>query len=104
MARNGMRKTFKVCCTLITYKNKSLPSPSGLSRAKQALLTQLNDLQKSKPRGNTDQNLISEIARIESALTIARDDLVRTTICSLLGVVVLMFSHSECRQASLEWS
>jgi structural maintenance of chromosome 1 len=52
------------------------------------------ELQKSKARGNTDQNLISEIARIESALTIARDDLVRTIVVYLCVVILKFYFQS----------
>ncbi|KAJ6610416.1 condensin complex subunit SMC1 [Mycena sp. CBHHK59/15] len=47
----------------------------GLTRAKDGLLAQLRELSKQKPRGKTDENLIGDIARIESAITLARDDL-----------------------------
>ena len=52
-------------------------SPStGYYRAKDALLAQLRDLRQAKPKANTEQNIISEIGRLESQLTVARDDLV----------------------------
>lgn len=41
------------------------------------LLSGLRDLTKQKPRGKVDENLIAEVARLESSITIARDDLVR---------------------------
>ncbi|KAJ7637228.1 hypothetical protein B0H17DRAFT_1107250, partial [Mycena rosella] len=47
----------------------------GLVRAKDGLLAQLRDLSKQKPRGKTDENLIGDIGRIESATTLAKDDL-----------------------------
>ncbi|KZT07028.1 cohesin complex subunit psm1 [Laetiporus sulphureus 93-53] len=47
----------------------------GLQRVRDNLLGQLRDLNKSKPRGKADDNLIAEITRLESALTIAKDDL-----------------------------
>ncbi|KAJ7497178.1 condensin complex subunit SMC1 [Mycena latifolia] len=47
----------------------------GLIRAKDGLLAQLRDLNKQKPRGKTDENLIGDIGRIESATTLAKDDL-----------------------------
>jgi structural maintenance of chromosome 1 len=49
---------------------------SGLVRLRDKLQSELRDLLKARPRGNVDQNLMSEIARLESSLTIARDDLV----------------------------
>ena len=42
------------------------------------LLSDLRELNKAKPRGNADDNLIAEITRLEPALTVARDDLVRS--------------------------
>jgi len=48
----------------------------GLIRLREKLQSQLRDLLKERPRGNVDQNLMSEIARLESSLTIAKDDLV----------------------------
>ncbi|KZT24830.1 RecF/RecN/SMC protein [Neolentinus lepideus HHB14362 ss-1] len=47
----------------------------GLHRVRDSLLSQLRDLAKSKPRGKSDDNLIAEITRLESALTVAKDDL-----------------------------
>ncbi|KAJ6561466.1 condensin complex subunit SMC1 [Mycena vulgaris] len=47
----------------------------GLMRAKDGLLGQLRELSKQKPRGKTDENLIGDIGRIESATTLAKDDL-----------------------------
>ncbi|KAF7352348.1 Structural maintenance of chromosomes protein [Mycena venus] len=47
----------------------------GLTKKKDTLMAQLRDLQKQKSRGQTDENLIAEIGRIESATTLAKDDL-----------------------------
>ncbi|KAF5378785.1 hypothetical protein D9615_006938 [Tricholomella constricta] len=47
----------------------------GLMRARDHLKAQLRDLAKQKPRGSTDENLMAEISRLESANTVARDDL-----------------------------
>nr|AYN55353.1 cohesin complex subunit I [Sparassis latifolia] len=47
----------------------------GLQRVRDNLLSQLRDLNKNKPRGKADENLIAEITRLESAHTIAKDDL-----------------------------
>ncbi|TFK38253.1 condensin complex subunit SMC1 [Crucibulum laeve] len=47
----------------------------GLIRVRDGLMSQLRELAKQKPRGKTDDNLIAEISRLESAITIARDDL-----------------------------
>jgi structural maintenance of chromosome 1 len=59
---------------------------SGLNRAKETLLTQLRDLNKSKPRSAADENLIAEINRLESALVIAKDDLVCSCFCDHLNM------------------
>ncbi|KAJ6560360.1 condensin complex subunit SMC1 [Mycena capillaripes] len=47
----------------------------GLTRSKDTLMAQLRDLAKQKSRGQTDENLIAEIGRIESATSLAKDDL-----------------------------
>ena len=47
---------------------------SGLQRLKDNLLSQLRELNKTKPRGKADDALIAEINRLESSLTVARDD------------------------------
>jgi structural maintenance of chromosome 1 len=39
-------------------------------------LAQQRELSKQKPRGKTDDALISEISRLESNITVAKDDLV----------------------------
>jgi hypothetical protein len=49
----------------------------GLTRLCDNLVAQLQELNRSKPRGKADEN-IAEITRLESAITIARDDLVRS--------------------------
>lgn len=48
----------------------------GLYRARDTLMAQLQDLNKSKPRSKVDENLIGKISRLESAITVTRDDLV----------------------------
>ncbi len=40
------------------------------------LMAQLLELNKSKPRGKESEVLIAEISRLESSLSVARDDLV----------------------------
>ncbi|KAJ7887553.1 hypothetical protein B0H14DRAFT_1235848 [Mycena olivaceomarginata] len=47
----------------------------GLIKKRDSLLAQLRDLGKQRSRGQTDENLIAEIGRIESATTLAKDDL-----------------------------
>ena len=39
-------------------------------------MSELRELAKKKPRGKADENLIGELTRLESALTLAKDDLV----------------------------
>jgi len=41
-------------------------------------MAQLQELNRSKPRGKADENVIAEITRLESAITVTRDDLVRS--------------------------
>lgn len=52
----------------------------GLHRLRDSLFAELRDLNKSKPRGKADENLIAEINRLESTLLITRDDLVRSDL------------------------
>jgi structural maintenance of chromosome 1 len=40
-------------------------------------MSHLKELNKQKPRTKTDENLLAEISRLESTLTVCRDDLVR---------------------------
>ncbi|PCH34989.1 cohesin complex subunit psm1 [Wolfiporia cocos MD-104 SS10] len=47
----------------------------GLHRVRDNLLAELRQLQKSKPRGNADENLTAEITRLENELQVAKDDL-----------------------------
>jgi structural maintenance of chromosome 1 len=39
-------------------------------------MNQLRELNKTKSRGKMDENLMGEVNRLESSLTVARDDLV----------------------------
>lgn len=48
----------------------------GLYRVRDSLLSQLRDLNKSKPRSRADEGLLAEITRLESTLALAKDDLV----------------------------
>lgn len=50
----------------------------GLTRLRDNLMAQLQELNRSKPRGKADENIIAEITRLESVITVARDDLVRS--------------------------
>lgn len=54
----------------------------GLIRLRDNLLAQLQELNRSKSRGKADENIIAEITRLESAITVTKDDLVRiSTLC-----------------------
>lgn len=53
-----------------------MTSVVGLKRQQETYISQLRELQKSKPRGQIEENLTAEMSRLESALTLARDDLV----------------------------
>ncbi|TEB34053.1 condensin complex subunit SMC1 [Coprinellus micaceus] len=52
----------------------------GLMRARDSLQAQRLELSKQKPRAKSDENIISEISRLEATITVARDDL---TACKL---------------------
>ncbi|KAJ3507775.1 hypothetical protein NLJ89_g6117 [Agrocybe chaxingu] len=47
----------------------------GLIRARDTLLAEQRELSKQKPRGKTDEALVSDISRLESTITVAKDDL-----------------------------
>jgi len=49
---------------------------TGLSRQRDNLLAEQRELNKQKPRGKTDESLIAEISRLETEITVAKDDLV----------------------------
>lgn len=48
-----------------------------MHRMRDKLLEDLRELGKAKPRNKADDELLSEVARLEPALSVARDDLVR---------------------------
>jgi hypothetical protein len=52
---------------------------AGLSRARDNIQSQLSDLVKQKPRNKDDDDLISEMTRLEAILQVSRDDLVCRT-------------------------
>ncbi|KAF9233408.1 hypothetical protein BU15DRAFT_90371 [Melanogaster broomeanus] len=47
----------------------------GLIRLRDNLMAQLQELSRSKPRGKADDNIIAEITRLESAITVTKDDM-----------------------------
>ena len=53
----------------------------GLIRTRDNLLTEQRELSKQKPRGKTDESLISDISRLESVIIVAKDDLVGKFVC-----------------------
>ncbi|KAG6915096.1 hypothetical protein DXG01_013475 [Tephrocybe rancida] len=61
--------------THATSKKWDEKDVQGLMRVRDNFKAQLRELAKQKPRGQTDENLIAEISRLESATTVARDDL-----------------------------
>jgi len=63
----------------------------GLSRTRDNIKNQLSELVKQKPRNKEDDNLISEMARLEAVLQVSRDDLVRHTVVE--DRICCLFSH-----------
>ena len=55
----------------------------GLIRQRDSLLSQLRELGKQKPRNKTDDSLIADVTRLESTITMARDDLVSSHLEAL---------------------
>ena len=57
---------------------------SSLVRLQDNLLAQLQELNHSKSSGKADENITAEITRLESAITVTKDDLVHiSTLCIL---------------------
>ncbi|KAL0571911.1 Structural maintenance of chromosomes protein 1 [Marasmius crinis-equi] len=56
-------------------KNWDEKDIQGLQRQRDSLQTKLRELAKQKPRGKTDDTLVADISRLESGITIAKDDL-----------------------------
>lgn len=69
---------YKVCPCLFSLTVLFTRDNSGLVRLRDNLLAQLQELNRSKSRGKADENIIAEITRLESAITVTKDDLVRT--------------------------
>ena len=55
-----------------------------------SLLSQLRELNKSKPRNNADEALLAEVTRLESSLSLAKEDLVGVYILFQLQLRNLM--------------
>lgn len=66
-------------------------------RVRDGLVAQLRDLSKQKPRGKADENLIAEAARLQSALTVAKDDLVSFHPLVLFLLFTLGVIQSACK-------
>jgi structural maintenance of chromosome 1 len=78
---------------------------SGLHRVRDALMAQLHELNKSKPRGKADENLIAEISRLESSIAVTRDDLVGSNILFYGSLIVYGVAPiAERMQTSLDWN
>ncbi len=58
-------------------------------------MAQLRELSKQKPRGKTDDSLVSEISRLESAIQLAKDELV--SLIQLMFVLLSIY-FTECHQ------
>ncbi|KAG8849135.1 Structural maintenance of chromosomes protein 1 [Tulasnella sp. 330] len=60
-----------------THNNKKWEDQevAGMRRTQDVLISQLKELSASKPRNKNDDAIIPEISRLESALTIAKDEL-----------------------------
>jgi len=72
---------------------------SGLIRSRDNLKAKLRELAKEKPRGQTDENLIAEISRVESTMIVARDDMVMQRNTTLWKHR-LTCPYSECLQTA----
>jgi structural maintenance of chromosome 1 len=66
--RSGRRRTCNVGSlpTMVPHTHSSV----GLTRLRDNLVAQLQDLNCSKPRGKADENVIAEITRLESAIAV----------------------------------
>lgn len=76
LERSFQIMTFKVRLSTGFLVAKSLTLLPGLIRRRDDLMGKLRDLSKQKPRGNADENLAGEVSRLESALNLARQEVV----------------------------
>ena len=88
--RSGMRRIFKVrlsanfppiCCD----RSRLI----GLSRARDTLLAEQRELHQQRAKVKSDEGLISEISRLESIITVAKDDLVCSFILASTHLRIL---------------
>ncbi|KAG1829379.1 hypothetical protein F4604DRAFT_1947703 [Suillus subluteus] len=68
----------------------------GLTRLRDNFVAQLQELNRSKPRGKADENVIAEITRLESAIAVVRDDLVRSCYRWHYNSLIVLYS-STCK-------
>ena len=84
--RNGRRKISRArsfsntCFAWDVILICALIASAGLSRTRDNIQNQLSELVKQKPRNTEDDNLISEMTRLEAVLQVSRDDLVRHAV------------------------
>ena len=84
--------------TFLVNFPRHLPIPLllGLTRVRDSLLSQLRELNKSRPRSKADEGLVAEITRIESSLTLAKDDLVRLRVYADRTDIEIVLGCSGC--------
>jgi structural maintenance of chromosome 1 len=75
----------------------SLTVSLGLIRVRDNLQSQRLELSKQKPRAKTDENLVSEVSRLESAITLARDDLVCLVSLGGCHLLIPSFGKAACK-------
>jgi hypothetical protein len=74
ITRSGMRRMFKVRLLMISASTLLLISSlAGLTRARDALLAEQRELHQQRARGKSDENLISEISRLESLMIVSSE-------------------------------
>jgi hypothetical protein len=98
--RNGTKRMFKVCNQALRSRNFIHNGHIGLRRARDALTGQLQELLKQRSRGKADDNLIAEVARLESTIVVAKDDLVRFHVYYSVSLIAV---DTECLQTSPNW-
>lgn len=49
----------------------------GLQRLRDSLMAQLTELTKAKPRGHSDDTILSDLQSIESSIALKRDEMVQ---------------------------
>lgn len=64
-------------------------------------MAQLLELNKSKPRGKESEILLAEITRLESALTVTRDDQVRVFNMTLTTVLTNLMDRGHAKRGSM---